>query len=86
MEPSVYWIADCEKMFLKKRDKMDTAKPAQWVNVLHKTIKVSTDILVTAKEGSASLKDLEYCGGQNMNNSKSSLILNYTLDLYFKHD
>ncbi|GFO37038.1 Iq and aaa domain-containing protein 1 [Plakobranchus ocellatus] len=39
LEPTVFWIGDCEKMFLKKRDKTDTSKPHQWVNILNKTLK-----------------------------------------------
>ncbi|KAI8774492.1 IQ and AAA domain-containing protein 1 [Biomphalaria glabrata] len=39
LEPSVFWIDQCEKMFLKKKDKTDPAKPTKWVKILNKTIK-----------------------------------------------
>ncbi|KAH9494927.1 IQ and AAA domain-containing protein 1-like [Bulinus truncatus] len=39
LEPSVFWIDQCEKMFLKKKDKADTVKPQKWVKILNKTIK-----------------------------------------------
>ncbi|RUS71306.1 hypothetical protein EGW08_020936, partial [Elysia chlorotica] len=39
LEPAVFWIGQCEKMFLKKKDKEDTANPGQWVKGLQKTLK-----------------------------------------------
>ncbi|XP_005106717.3 dynein regulatory complex protein 11 [Aplysia californica] len=39
MEPSVFWVGDCEQLFLSKKDKKDPAKPARWASILPKTIK-----------------------------------------------
>lgn len=39
MEPSIFWVGKCEKMFLKKKDKEDTSKPHQWVKAFQKTLK-----------------------------------------------
>ncbi|CAG5118267.1 unnamed protein product [Candidula unifasciata] len=39
LEPSVFWIDDCETMFLKKKDKKDKSKPQKWVKLFKKTFK-----------------------------------------------
>ncbi|BFY97133.1 hypothetical protein BsWGS_00172 [Bradybaena similaris] len=39
LEPSVFWIDDCDTMFLKKKDKQDKSKPQKWVKLFKKTFK-----------------------------------------------
>ncbi|CAL1537614.1 unnamed protein product [Lymnaea stagnalis] len=39
LEPSVFWVDQCDKMFLKKKDKFDLAKPHKWIKILKKTMK-----------------------------------------------
>lgn len=40
LEPSVFWINQCEDLYLKKKNKNDLAKPHKWAKILNKTLKV----------------------------------------------
>ena len=46
MEPTIILMDDCEKPFLKKKDKEDESKPFRWAKPLQGTIKVRSCVVL----------------------------------------